>query len=46
MILLMFWLYTECLVIYCGAAFNIALRNLNREVRRREFDPDMQGDEE
>lgn len=45
-ILLMFWLYTECLVIYCGAAFNIALRNLNREERRREFDPDMQGDEE
>ena len=27
-ILLMFWLYTACLVIYCGAAFNIALRNV------------------
>ncbi len=30
-ILLMFWLYTACLVIYCGAAFNIALRNIRRD---------------
>ena len=30
-ILLMFWLYTACLVIYCGAAFNIALRNVRAE---------------
>ncbi len=30
-ILLMFWLYTACLVIYCGAAINIALRNVRAE---------------
>lgn len=27
-ILLMFWLYTCCLVIYCGAVFNITVRNV------------------
>ena len=30
-ILLMFWIYTACLVIYCGAAVNIALRNVRAE---------------
>ena len=27
-ILLMFWLYTCCLMIYCGAVFNITIRNI------------------
>lgn len=45
-ILLMFWLYTECLVIYCGAAFNIALRNLRQEERQRRFAPEMQDENE
>ena len=27
-ILLMFWLYTCCLMIYCGAVFNITIRNV------------------
>ena len=34
-ILLMFWLYTACVVIYCGAAFNIAMRNVDREAKLR-----------
>ena len=34
-ILLMFWLYTACLVIYFGAAFNVALRDLCAEERFR-----------
>lgn len=29
-ILLMFWLYTCGLIIYCGAAFNIVIRNIKR----------------
>lgn len=24
----MFWLYTCCLMIYCGAVFNITIRNI------------------
>lgn len=30
MILLMFWLYTCGLIIYCGAAFNIVIRNIKK----------------
>ena len=29
-ILLMLWLYTCCMVILCGAAYNVALRDINR----------------
>ena len=29
-ILLMLWLYTCCIVILCGAAYNVALRDMNR----------------
>lgn len=29
-ILLMLWLYTCCMVILCGAAYNVALRDVNR----------------
>ena len=39
-ILLMFWLYTNCLVIYCGAAFNIALRNVREERKQTRFAPE------
>ena len=38
-ILLMLWLHTACLVIYCGAALNVALRNLSREEKQRRFAP-------
>ena len=31
LILLMMWLYFCSLVIYCGAAFNIVLRDMKRE---------------
>lgn len=41
-ILLMFWLYTACVVIYCGAAVNIALRNVRAERRRRRFAPEKE----
>lgn len=41
-ILLMFWLYTACLVIYCGAAINIALRNIREEDRQRRFVPETE----
>ena len=34
MILLMLWLYTCCLVIYCGAAFNIVMRNTKRKKQK------------
>ena len=30
-ILLMFWLYMTCMVIYCGAAVNITVRDLKRQ---------------
>lgn len=43
-ILLMFWLYTACLVIYCGAAVNIALRNLRREDRQKRFAPEPEAE--
>lgn len=32
LILLMLWLYSCCIVIYCGAAVNIALRDTQREL--------------
>lgn len=35
MILLMMWMYTSCIVIFLGAAVNIALRNVKRELRER-----------
>ena len=35
MILLMLWLYTCCLIIYCGAAINIVLRDMKRKNRRK-----------
>ena len=38
-ILLMFWLYTVCLVIYGGAAVNIALRNVRQEKQQVRFVP-------
>lgn len=41
-ILLMTWLYTCCLVIYCGAAMNVALRDLRREEKQRRFVPDQE----
>ena len=34
MILLMLWLYTCCMVILCGAAYNVALRDVNRNQLR------------
>lgn len=34
-ILLMMWMYTSCIVIFLGAAVNIALRNVKRELRER-----------
>ena len=34
-ILLMMWMYTSCIVIFCGAAMNIALRNVKRELRQQ-----------
>ena len=33
-ILLMLWLYTCCMVILCGAAYNVALRDVNRNQLR------------
>jgi len=41
-ILLMLWLYTSCLVIYCGAAFNIALRNRGSDVPEQRQPPDAE----
>ena len=41
-ILLMFWLYTACVVIYCGAAVNIALRNVRDERQQRRFAPEKE----
>ena len=37
-ILLMLWMYTCCLVIYCGCAFNIVLRDRKREKDTKETD--------
>lgn len=39
-ILLMLWLYTCCTAIFCGAALNVALRDLGREERQRRFAPE------
>lgn len=38
-ILLMMWLYTCCLVIFSGAAWNVALRDHRREKRQTRFAP-------
>ncbi len=38
-ILLMMWLYTCCLMIFCGAALNVALRDQRREDQQRRFAP-------
>lgn len=38
-VLLMMWLYTCCLMIYCGAALNVALRDVRRERRQTRFVP-------
>ncbi|MBR0354300.1 MAG: YihY/virulence factor BrkB family protein [Oscillospiraceae bacterium] len=38
-ILLMMWLYTCCIVIFSGAAWNIALRDQRREKRQTRFAP-------
>ncbi|MBR5343346.1 MAG: YihY/virulence factor BrkB family protein [Oscillospiraceae bacterium] len=38
-ILLMMWLYTCCLVIFSGAAWNVALRDQRREKRQTRFAP-------
>ena len=38
-ILLMLWLYTCCLVIFSGAALNVALRDQRREEKQRRFAP-------
>lgn len=38
-ILLMLWLYTCCIAIFCGAALNVALRDRDREERQRRFAP-------
>ena len=34
-ILLMMWMYTSCIVIFCGAAVNVAQRNVKRELRQQ-----------
>ena len=39
-ILLMMWLYTCCLMIFCGAALNVALRDQHRGEMQRRFAPD------
>ena len=39
-ILLMMWLYTCCMVIFSGAALNVALRDQRRENRQKRFAPD------
>lgn len=44
MILLMMWMYTSCIVIFLGAAVNIAQRNVKRELRAQR-DGDMPSDE-
>ena len=38
-ILLMLWLYTCCMMIFCGAALNVALRDQHREEMQRRFAP-------
>lgn len=38
-ILLMMWLYTCCMVIFAGAALNVALRDLRGEQRQTRFAP-------
>ena len=38
-VLLMMWLYTCCLMIYCGAALNVALREQRRERQQTRFAP-------
>ena len=38
-ILLMLWMYTFCLVICCGAAWNVALRDERTEERQRRYVP-------
>ena len=38
-ILLMLWLYTCCMVIFSGAALNVALRDLRQEQRQTRFAP-------
>ena len=38
-ILLMLWLYTCCLMIFSGAALNVALRDQRREEKQRRFAP-------
>lgn len=41
-ILLMLWLYTCCLMLLCGAALNVALRDQQREDRQRRFAPETE----
>ena len=39
-IMLMLWLYTCCLILLCGAALNVALRDQHREDQQRRFAPE------
>lgn len=41
-ILLMMWLYTCCLMLLCGAALNVALRDQLREDQQRRFAPEAE----
>ena len=43
-ILLMMWLYTVCLVIVCGAALNVALRDVHTEEKQRRFAPEQKNE--
>ena len=41
-ILLMLWLYTCCMVLFCGAALNVALRDQRLEDQQRRFAPETE----
>ena len=37
----MMWLYTVCLMIVCGAAVNVSLRDVRRETKQKRFAPEQ-----
>ena len=41
-IVLMLWLYTCCLILFGGAALNVALRDQKREERQSRFAPETE----